>query len=151
MAAGDFLLVESALVAWSGANYDAARVGDLGARFLTDLPNDLEDELPVVQITRFGGPKIWPNLDRPTLDIDCYASTRVIAEDLATYVSGLYFRGLRADRDGNSCYMDYEGVRGVFSNIREIQGVGWRTYENPAVERYGFAIQLLVRSSKIPA
>lgn len=151
MAEGDYLLVESALRQWSVDHYDPATFEDKEVRFLTDLPPDLETQLPLVQITRFGGPKLGPNLDRPTLDIDCYAPNRTQAESLVTCISRLYFRGLRANRDGESCYMDYEGVRGVFSNIKEIQGVGWRTYENSKVERYGFAIQLLVKSSKIPA
>lgn len=140
--AEEYVNAEEALIAWSKI------YAPEGILFCTELPgdpNELATRVPVVQVTRFGGPKVGPNLERVAMDFDCYHSSRELAGNLAKDISRLYYNSLKGS------YQDYEGVRATWSNVKEIAGVGWRNYQNPNVKRYGFTLQLLVKSAKTPA
>jgi hypothetical protein len=139
--AAQYALVESALVTWFATAVP-------GVRCVTELPGnpvELATQVPLIQLTRFGGVKAGPNIDRPMVDVDCFHSTREEAEVLVEQISRLVWQTLAGT------HLDVGNVRATFGQIREIAGVGWRSYENPNVSRYGFTVQLLVKSSGTPA
>jgi hypothetical protein len=56
----------------------------LPARVVTDLPADIEGQLPVLQVTETpGGARLNPAHDTAVIDYDAYAATRAAAKGLA--------------------------------------------------------------------
>ena len=70
--------------------------GATGTRCVTDLPANLADVLPVIQVERFGGGDDTLTLDNANVDVDVYAADRATAEALADQVRLL----MRADLPG---------------------------------------------------
>lgn len=105
-----------------------------GPRVVTDLPGNLEEVLPVVQVTRIGGPRLQVTLDNPRVDLDVFAGTRTAAADLARRVESLLpaMRGVTASG-------------GVVGRVVVETGASWRPDFNPRVRRYGMTVSLIVR------
>lgn len=124
--------VERLLVSFLGAALG-------GVRVLTDTPANLEKVLPVVQVTRFGGADVAPGIDRPVVDIDCYAATRGAASDLAERVR----YALLYQLPGTSI-----GTVGI-PRVDTVTGPTWRPYDNPALRRFGASYAVTTHAATI--
>jgi hypothetical protein len=121
--------VEKLLVAWLETHLTAE------ARVVTELPADLASKLPVVRVTKFGGADDVLTIDRPTVDVDCYAVSRGAAEDLAEQVRDLLRFTLRGQTVG--------GV--TVSRTRTMVGPHWLPYDDTALRRSGASYELTIR------
>lgn len=74
-----------------------AALGSLlaGALVTTELDNDLLQNLPVVQVQRVGGDDDGFRLDRPLVDVDVYAASRLEAAALSEQIRTYILRVLR--------------------------------------------------------
>lgn len=127
--------IEAAVIGWLA--------GQLGApvTVLADLPANLEDILPVVQITGLPGAvtsRGW-NGDRwltgqSRLDIDCFAADRAAASDLCRDVQALFAR-LPGTQTGGA----------VIAQVAEELGPDRRPDYNTRVVRYGATVSLVIR------
>jgi hypothetical protein len=107
----------------------------LGVRVVTDLPANLQQILPLVQVGRFGGADVV-TMDHALMDIDGYAVSRAAALELAERCrEELRFRlpGLQ--------------VGGAFVyTVRTMGGVAWRPYDDTTnVRRFGATYQITTR------
>jgi hypothetical protein len=113
--------VEIELVAWLSAQRGS------GVRVLTELPADLGDVLPAVQVQRVGGDDDTFRLDRALVDVDVYAASRGDASTLARQVRDDLVMRLR----GSST------VGAVFGLVATVSAPQWRPYENINLRRLG--------------
>ncbi|GHD70132.1 hypothetical protein GCM10010317_076780 [Streptomyces mirabilis] len=116
--------VEAELIAWLDTVLDV--------RVLTDLPANLGDVLPVVQVQRVGGYDDGFRLDRALVDIDVYAATREAASALMAQTRSLLLTELRGVATDTA----------VFTVARTIAAPAWRPYENPALRRFGASFEI---------
>ena len=124
MAAVGSVDVEAELVAWLASGLDA--------RVLTDLPANLGEILPIIQIQRAGGSDDGLRLDRAFVDIDVYAATRQAASQLMSQTRSLLLTELRGAVTPTA----------VFTSARTIAAPAWRPYENPALRRFGATFEI---------
>lgn len=116
--------VEAELVAWLTERLDE--------RTLTDLPANLTDALPVVQIQRVGGNDDGIRLDRAFVDVDVYAASRQAASQLMSQTRSLLLTGLRGTATDVA----------VFTSARTVSAPSWRPYENPGLRRFGATFEV---------
>lgn len=107
----------------------------------TDLPEELERVLPVLQVVRIGGGKHqypWslggPLHDNPTCDLDAYGRDREHAADLIQRACTL-LPLLRNNTAGG----------GVITDVVENVGPSWRPDYNPRVRRFGATYEFTIR------
>jgi len=112
--------------------------GATGARCVTDLPANLADVLPVIQVERFGGGDDVVTIDKANVDIDVYAASRGAAEDLAEDVRRL----MRTDLPGKTVA---DGAA-VVSRVRTITSPSRLPYDNTGLVRVGAAYQVTLHS-----
>lgn len=122
--------VEALLIGWLRSTLDV--------RALTDLPADLADTLPVVQVTRIGGPDDDnnPNFDAPTVAVDCYAADRAGAITLAAAVKAALRGSLPGQTIGTS----------TVTKVQTVTGPSWRPYDNTELRRFGATYALHIKS-----
>lgn len=111
------------------------RAMDLTWRVVTDLPANMESVLPVIQVTRIGGSTRYAALlDRPRMDIDIYAATRLAAANAGRKIQSKMptIRGITASG-------------GVITDVTEELGVSWRPDRNENIRRMGMTFVLGVR------
>ena len=70
-----YVSAERFLIEWATARF-AARVSN-------EPPSDLQAQLPVIIISRFGGRDVELTIDRADIDVDVYAATWAEADALA--------------------------------------------------------------------
>lgn len=116
--------VEAELVAWLTDRLDV--------RVLTDLPDNLGEILPVVQIQRAGGGDDGIRLDRAFVGVDVYAATRQAASQLMAQTRSLLLAELRGTVTAAA----------VFTSARTIAAPSWRPYENPGLRRFGASFEV---------
>lgn len=105
-----------------------------GRRVVRRLPGNLEQVLPLVQVTRVGGGRHQQVLDRPRVDLDCYALSDEAASDLARLVESL-LPTMRGVTTGGGT-VGWVGIE---------TGASWRPDWNERVRRYGLTAVLTVR------
>ncbi|WP_394621301.1 hypothetical protein JNUCC0626_20050 [Lentzea sp. JNUCC 0626] len=112
-----------------------------GVRVVADLPTDLEDVLPVVQVTGVSGAtgnRGWNGhrwlTSSPRFDLDAYASTRADASDLCRTVQA-WLAMLPGSTVGGA----------VVAQVTEELGPDRRPDYNTRVSRYGATYALLIR------
>jgi hypothetical protein len=110
------------------------------ARLCTDLPSNLATVLPVVQVARVGGADDVTPIDRPLVDIDCYAAGRVAAYDLAQQVRD----ALRFELPG----LTWSGA--YVARVDTLSGPMWRPYDNTTLRRFGASYQLTTQKGVNP-
>lgn len=120
--------VELMLIGWLQARLG----GDVVVR--DELDNNLEHELPTVQVQRVGGGDDGLRLDRALVDVDVYARTRAEALDLAGTVRGLLFTALQGSSTATA----------VVGRVVTISAPLVRPYENTALRRVGATYQMHV-------
>ncbi|MFF3928282.1 hypothetical protein ACFYZP_08240 [Streptomyces hirsutus] len=116
--------VEAELVAWLK--------GQLSVRVVTDLPANLGEIAPVVQIHRIGGDDDGIRLDRAIVDLDAFAPTRPAASQLMTRARGALLGKLRGVTTSTA----------VFTRARTISAPSWRPYENSTLRRFGSTFEI---------
>jgi hypothetical protein len=129
-----FPSIEKILVKWIKAQ--------TGVHTLTETPANFQSAtgptsgLPLIAVDRISGADLptSPMLDRPIVDIDCYATTRDGAQTLAEQVRHL----LRSTLPGSRI----DGV--VFGRTRTVVGPRLLPHANPAVRRYSGNYELLL-------
>lgn len=134
MTAPTFPSIEVILVQWIKAR--------TGVHTLTELPHDFQEAtgptslLPVIAVERVSGANLEgsPILDRPIVDIDCYAATRGQAQSIAEQVRREFCWTLPGSR--------VDGV--VFSRTRVIVGPRLLPHANPAIRRYSANYEFLL-------
>ena len=99
-----------------------------GARVVSELPGDLETNLPLLPIVRGGGedPRTFMCLDRAVIDVDAWGATRTDACGLAEALR------LRFRRDLPNTVLD--GF--VFTWVTTQVAPRWQPDPNPKVRRY---------------
>lgn len=122
--------VERLLVAWL--------TGALGVRVVTTLPADLTQAVPLLQVTRIGGPHddSVPSLQIPTVDIDAFGTDEGAVSDLLERVDV----SLRYHLPGATV------LGGRVGKVRTLSGSAWRAWENTDVRRRGASYQLWVKT-----
>lgn len=122
--------VEALLIPWLAST--------LTVRAVTDLPADLADVLPVVQVVRIGGPDDdnLSRYDMPTVDVDCYDADRAKASALA----GRVHDALRITLPGLTV------GAGTVTKVQTITGPSWRPYDDTLLRRIGASYRLYIRT-----
>jgi hypothetical protein len=106
--------VEALLVAY------LAPLGNTGV----ELPNDVQSQVPFVQVTRIGGQDDYIT-DVANVDLDCFGTTRKQARDLSRAVQALMLQ-LRHTR-----------VNGVLvDQVETILGPTWVDFQDEHLKRY---------------
>lgn len=118
-------------------NVEAILVTELGllldgSTVTTELDNDLLAELPTVQVQRLGGDDDGFRLDRPLVDIDVYATTRLQAAQLAEQVRTFLLRTLRGSTTDGA----------TFGLIATVAAPAYRPYENTGLRRCGATYEI---------
>jgi len=121
---------ETVFVAWLKAAFPSARV-------VTETPSNLEDVLPCIAVSRFGGTdEVFASFDNPSMDFDCYAPTRAEARSLAYAVRD----SIRNDLPGQI-------VAGAFvSRTRSVAAPVFTPYDNTGLRRFTYSAQARLHS-----
>lgn len=98
----------------------------------SELDNDLNAEVPVLQVQRVGGDDDGFRLDRALVDIDVYAVGRSTAADLADEVRTFLLTQLRGSQSTTS----------VIGRVSTVSAPSWRPYENTALRRVGATYEI---------
>jgi hypothetical protein len=118
--------VERLLVSWLGSA--------LNCRVLTDLPANLVNQIPLLQIARYGGGDAAPGLDEVLLDVDAYGPDRASAVALAEqarYQLRFVLAGTQIDG-------------AVFTRVDTVEAPNFRPYDNTSLRRFGASYRLYV-------
>lgn len=122
--------IEQLLIAWLSAQLP-------GMRISVESPPNLVPELPMIKLVRIGGNRVF-SLDKPSVDIDVFAATRLEATNLAIQVDDLLTYRLPTTVQGH--VLGFAGTYG---------GPAWRGYDNPDVSRVGATYGLLVHRTAL--
>jgi hypothetical protein len=97
-------------------------------RIVSELPADLETELPVLQVVRGSGddPRTFMAIDRAVIDVDVWHADRVSASAMAETVR----RYIRRDLPGTTI----DGA--VFAWATTLVAPRWQPDPNPKVRRF---------------
>jgi hypothetical protein len=104
--------------------------GSTQIRTVSELPATLPDK--VIQVVRFGGGRPEFPFDIANVDVDCYATTRQAANDLAEDVASR----LMYDLPGQRLF----GV--LFVSVECLTAPSWAPYDNTTVRRMTAAYQV---------
>jgi len=107
-----------------------------GCRVLTDLPADLQQQVPLLQINRYGGADVAPGLDVALLDVDAFGPDRSTA---VTYAERAR-RALRFDLPNTQ--IGYS----VFTQVLTIEAPSYRPYDNTDLRRIGATYRLTIHN-----
>jgi len=121
--------IERALVTYLTAEH--------GVRVVTELPADLADVAPLIQVVRIGGPSDDedPRVQIPTVSIDYFAADRGAATDLAEAVD-LSIRRLAGTVLAGA----------AMGKVRTLTGPSWRPWDDLTVRRFGATYQLWLKA-----
>lgn len=108
-----------------------------GVKCVTELPSNLADVLPVVQVQRIAGADVELTLDQAVVDIDVYAADRASARLLADQVR----HDMRLNLHG------YTGGGGVVALVEVASGPHWLPYDNTNLRRYQASYRVTVHSA----
>lgn len=106
-----------------------------GRRTLTDLPADLEEILPVEQVTGGPGGDDGFRLDAATVDVDSWAADRAAAAANAEQIRGLLL-DLRGQR------LTSGPTTGVITGVVTLTRPHWVPDPNPGLRRYTASYQI---------
>lgn len=120
--------VERLLVPWLGEQCQC--------RVVTDLPANLDTQVPLLQIQRVGGTDPRPGLDFVGLDVDAYGPDRATA---VSYAEDARY-ALRFELPGTQI----EGA--VFTRVDTTEAPALRPYDNTKLRRFGATYRLIVHN-----
>lgn len=110
-----------------------------GVRLCTELPANLVDVLPLVQVQRVGGDDDGARLDRALVDVDVFAATRQDAFSLSRTVHDALIVQLRGTMTAGA----------VFGRVATVSAPAWRPYENTGGRRIGGTYELFFHSRSV--
>lgn len=125
---GPYSDIEKSLVGWLQSQLAG------GVRVLTELPGELAQVLPVVRVTRLGGPELAPRLEAADIDIDTFGGNRSQAFTVLENVRV----AMRFKLPGTQL------AGSVYTRVDTLSGPAWRPYENTNVRRYGATFHVIV-------
>lgn len=128
--------VERLLLDWLSSNVFPGFADDA---FSDELPTDLVFTLPLVVVSRLGGPiDAVPGVDRPMVDVDVFAAGRDYTKQLARDAASAFRHQLTnvALSDGTT----------IVTAVRSIAGPAVRPWDNTDLRRFGFTYALTVQS-----
>jgi len=101
----------------------------------TNLPDNLDDVLPFLGVFRVGGTALHPQgwLDRPRLQVDCYAATKQTARDTAAEALASILRAAETTHTG-----------GVISDAVNDLGLLYQPDPDKGTPRYLFGVALTI-------
>ena len=114
---------------WLAAVFPAARV-------VTELPANLADVLPVIQVARFGGSDDFLTLDSANVDIDTFGVSRDAARSLSEQVRS----AVRLHLPG------YSANGGAVQSVTTISAPRWVPYDNTSLRRFTAAYRITIHS-----
>lgn len=106
------------------------------ARVVTETPNDLVKELPVIRVRRIGGHDAVYTLDVATIDVDAYEGDEVKAYGLAEQIR----TSLRLHAEGQTV----DGA--LIAQVDTISAPKWVPYDNTALRRISATYRIAIRS-----
>ena len=130
---------ETLVAAWLRAQFSPTRV-------VVELPANLADVLPVIQVTRFGGSDDVITLDSANIDIDVFASaantvggasSRSAAETLSEQVRS----ALRLHLPG------YAASGAAVQSVTTISAPRWVPYDNTSLRRFVASYRITIHST----
>lgn len=113
----------------------------VGVRVCTELPADLADVLPLIQVVRVGGPSLDddPYVEAATVSVDCFDVTRADATDLA----------MQADLALRRLLPGARVLGASVGKVRTLTGPSWRPWDDTTnVRRFGATYQVWVKTPK---
>lgn len=119
--------IEAVLVTWLEDTVEAITAS-------TETPDELDGNLPWVQVVRTGGPYDGYRRDQPSVDIAAFAATGPQAAALAAQIQHLLH-----EQFANSVTSG-----AVISRVDTTTGPHWTPYDNPAMRRYEAAYRFVV-------
>lgn len=128
---------EATLIAWLPGVL--ASVYGVTARVCAETPADLASEVPLVRLYRIGGSPdpALPGLDKPVLDVDCFAASRQSSGLLARQVHDLMRITLPGTVTGDA----------VCGAVVTIAGPRWLAYGDIAVRRFNATYQIMMHAA----
>lgn len=120
--------IEAALVPWLNIA--------TSVRCVTELPANLADAVPIIEITRIGGADDVQSIDAATVDVTCYSGNRINARALAYRVQGILRLAAGSAVTG-----------GVLLRVRTISAPSWQPYDDTNVRRFGATYQVFTQST----
>lgn len=106
-------------------------------RVVTELPANLADVAPVIQVGRISGADDDFRLDQAVVDIDVYAVDRATAWAVSEQVRGLLKTDLRGQVVANA----------VVTSATTVAGPRWLAYDDTSVRRYSASYQLFAHTA----
>ncbi|MFC3986437.1 hypothetical protein [Streptosporangium jomthongense] len=119
--------VEALLTSWIEANVT-------GVHAMSETPNDLDDLVPVAKVRRIGGPYDGFRLDRATVDVDVFDTTRDGASTAALDVQQALHDRLARNKTGNA----------VVTRVETLTGPRPLPYDNTGLRRFGATYRITV-------
>lgn len=105
-------------------------------RVVTELPANLADVVPLIQVVRFGGSDdIW-TVDSANVDVDTFAASRDGARSLAEQVR----TALRLHLPG------YASAGAACQSVTTISAPRWVPYDNTSLRRFNAAYRITIHS-----
>ncbi len=114
---------------------------EFSVRTVTELPANLQDVVPLIQVGRIGGGNHY-TIDRPTVDVVCFTAT---FPNALAGADGRDAARKFAERVRDGMYFRLPGTLPVTS-VATVAAPAWRPYDDPAVRCYGATYQLTVAS-----
>lgn len=103
-------------------------------RISTDLVG-FQKGLRWIKVSREGGSKAWPNIDKPRIDINVFAETRTVAHHLAQVAEAVLFRAMGQAFPDHNLFL---------SDVAEETGPVRVDDPKTGTPRYVFALRLVV-------
>lgn len=119
--------VEQLLIGWLGQQFP-----EPDARFGTETPADLQNQLPFGRVTRIGGPREFA-LDHATVVVDAFHTDRTSAKAFAQLVEKALYWELAAANIG-------------VGRVRTLSGPSWAPWENTDLRRFTAIYQINFRN-----
>lgn len=119
----------------------------IDAPVTAELPHDFQEPngdafmLPVVVVDRIAGSDLDWKMDRPIFDVDVYASTREVAQDLSEQIRAY----LRFELPGKR--VEFEGNGVVFGRVRTVVGPRVLNHPDSRIRRYSANYEALLHPS----
>lgn len=108
----------------------------LDARVVTELPVDLETQIPLVRVLRIGGPDDGYALDIPTMAVHAFAADQITTDALC--------------RDAIAALRTARGVPtlgAVITRIEKLSGPSWAAVDNQQLRHSVMLLQLRIKSA----
>ena len=107
-----------------------------GVRVVTEVPANLADVVPLIQVSRFGGSDDTIVTDAANIDVDTFGATR----DEARSLGGQVRSALRLHLPG------YAAGGGAVQSVTTISAPRWVPYDNTNLRRFVASYRITIHS-----